>query len=57
MKSFIALIATLSCLAVSASALFEKVEHLTDGNWNSKMQSSDQSIWLISFYVPWCPHA
>ena len=40
-----------------AQKLFTGLEELTDGNWIQKVQPADDTLWLVAFYVPWCPHA
>ena len=35
--------------------MFRLAEELTDDNWEGTMQ--DDEIWVVAFYVPWCPHA
>ena len=61
MKSLIAFFVNLVVVLASqsgtvASELFSEIEALTDANWEAKM-SGEEEIWLITFYVSWCPHA
>ena len=42
---------------VMAQKLFTQMEDLTDANWIEKVQPADDALWLVAFYVPWCPHA
>ncbi len=61
MKSLIAFFINLVVVLAYSSGpvnngLFSEIETLTDANWESKM-SGDEEIWLITFFVSWCPHA
>ena len=61
MKSLVAFFVNLVVVLASqsgtvASELFSEIEALTDANWEAKM-SGEEEIWLITFYVSWCPHA
>ena len=45
----------LQVMAADQEVLFDKLDTLTDQNWQGKMEEAD--IWLVVFYVAWCPHA
>jgi len=51
------LLAALCHQVVQGQKLFTALEDLTDGNWSEKIKPTEDSLWLIAFYVPWCEHA
>ena len=38
------------------SSIWDKVEQLTDQNFDEKLAEEKQMIWVVIFYVPWDSH-
>jgi len=52
------IIAALYQRVALAQKLFTQLEELTDRNFGEKIKPTDEDVmWLVTFYVPWCPHA
>jgi protein disulfide-isomerase-like protein len=56
--SLAAVMSVVMGLANLTNALFTNgIEQLTERNFSTMLQEKPNSIWLVTFYVPWCEHA
>ena len=46
----------LTALSSAESSIWDKVEQLTEQNFDKKLAEEKPMIWLVVFYVPWDDH-
>lgn len=55
--SLVALLVSLCLIRPAVAGLFQNAIYLDDNNFNAQVTNVDKdTIWLITFYVPWCDH-